>query len=141
MTCVCARCRRVLHKPAIVRGSEARGPKCAAIIARTVANLAVDQHTLWTDEELQAWQTAVPVLREPAPASRRRDIDPGQIPIGSIVRTPLGLEAEVIRYFSDGRRGHRDRLVCRYLQPKNRRYAVATLVPELVTVIRIGGTP
>lgn len=72
-------------------------------------------------------------------SSCQRDIELGQIPIGSIVRTPLGLEAEVIRYFSDGRRGHRDRLVCRYLQPKNRRYAVATLVPELVTVIKKGG--
>ena len=92
-----------------------------------------------TAGDLKQGSRCMPATQVVDAISCRRDIELAQIPIGSIVRTPLGLEAEVIRYFSDGRRGHRDRLVCRYLQPKNRRYAVATLVPELVTVIKKGG--
>lgn len=63
------------------------------------------------------------------------------IPIGSIVRTPTGglARVEAHRGRKDNRiragRDHRIRLVCRYLEPKNRAFDVVLLLPELVEVI------
>lgn len=60
--------------------------------------------------------------------------DHEEIPIGTTVRTPLGMLAVVIAY-RGFRRDHRVRLVCRYLQPRNRAFDVALILPELVEVI------
>lgn len=76
--------------------------------------------------------------------ARPRDAD--DFPIGTVVRTPLGELARVEAY-RGGRRmggGYKDlheRLVCRYLQPKNRAFAVVTLRAELVTVVPADEVP
>lgn len=74
------------------------------------------------------------------------------IPIGSLVVTPTGREAEVVGYRGysrnsgrgyrpgPGQRPHRVWLVCRYVQPANRRADVVMLLPELATVVRYGAT-
>ena len=64
-----------------------------------------------------------------------RPIDAEEIPVGSVVRTPLGFVATVIGY-RGYRRDHRVRLVCRYCSPKNRAFDVVLIFPELVEVIR-----
>lgn len=63
-----------------------------------------------------------------------RPRDHEEIPIGATVRTPLGLLAVVVAY-RGFRRDHRIRLVCRYLKPKNKAFAVALVLPELVEVL------
>ena len=60
--------------------------------------------------------------------------DAEEIPIGSKVRTPLGMDAVVIAYRGK-RRGHRVWLVCRYVRPRNRAFDVVLVLPELVEVI------
>jgi len=60
--------------------------------------------------------------------------DHEEIPIGATVRTPLGMLAVVVAY-RGFRRDHRVRLVCRYIQPKNKAFGVALVLPELVEVI------
>jgi len=70
--------------------------------------------------------------------SRPRDAD--EIPIGTKVRTPTGATA-VVEGYRGGRRvggGDKDnheRLVCRYLNPTNRRWGYVLLRAELVEVI------
>jgi hypothetical protein len=65
-----------------------------------------------------------------------RAMDAEQVPIGSTVRTPTGQLAKV-----EGYRGYkrdcRVRLVCRYLDPENKRFDVVLLAPELVTVLEV----
>ena len=63
-----------------------------------------------------------------------RIMDAEDIPLRSIVRTPLGLKARVVGYRGK-RRGPRVWLVCQYLKPRNKQYAVVLLLPELVEVI------
>lgn len=63
-----------------------------------------------------------------------RPIEPDEIPVGAIVRTPTGQLARVIAY-RGFRRDFRVRLVCRYLRPVNKRYDIVMLVPELVQVV------
>jgi AcrR family transcriptional regulator len=67
-------------------------------------------------------------------APRPRDAE--EVPVGSLVKTPLGLEARVIAH-RGFRRGHRVWLVCRYVQPVNRRFDVAQILPELVTILSL----
>lgn len=69
------------------------------------------------------------------PRSRPRDAE--EIPIGSVVTTPTGKEARVIAY-RGFRRDHIVRLVCRYLEPENKRFDVVLLAPELVVVVKGG---
>lgn len=57
------------------------------------------------------------------------------IPIGAIVQTPTGAQARVEGY-RGFRRDHRIRLVCRYMDPVNKRFDVVLLVPELVTMVQ-----
>lgn len=64
----------------------------------------------------------------------RRPKDAEEIPIGTKVRTPLGMDAVVIAYRGK-RRGHRVWLVCRYVRPRNRAFDVVLVLPELVEVI------
>ena len=64
-----------------------------------------------------------------------RPIDVESIPIGAVVRTPLGQLARVTGY-RGRRRQHREYLVLRYLTPRNRAFAVVLLLPELVEVVR-----
>lgn len=63
-----------------------------------------------------------------------RPKDAEDIPLGSVVRTPTGQLARVEGY-RGFRRGHRVWLVCRYLEPVNKRYDVVQLLPELVMVL------
>ena len=56
-------------------------------------------------------------------------------PVGTRVRTPLGMEAVVIAHRGK-KRGHRVWLVCRYSNPRNRAFDVVLVLPELVEVIR-----
>jgi hypothetical protein len=69
------------------------------------------------------------------PRSRPKDAE--DIPIGSVVTTPTGKEARVIGY-RGFRRDHIVRLVCRYLEPENKRFDVVLLAPELVVVVKGG---
>ena len=66
-----------------------------------------------------------------------RPRDHEEIPIGSTVRTPMGLLA-VVEGYRGFRRDHRVRLICRYIKPRNRAFAVAILLPELVEVVHAG---
>lgn len=69
-----------------------------------------------------------------------RPRDAEDIPLRSIVRTPLGHLAEVLEY-RGFRRGHRVRLVCQYVtrvNTKARRFDVFQILPELVVVVRLG---
>lgn len=70
----------------------------------------------------------------------RRPRDAEEIPIGSIVRTPLGELARVVAHrggkrMGGGNKDCHERLVCRYLQPKNKRYDLVILLAELVTIV------
>jgi hypothetical protein len=70
----------------------------------------------------------------------RRPRDVEEIPIGSVVRTPLGELAKVVAHrggkrMGGGSKDSHERLVCRYLQPKNKRYDLVILLAELVTVV------
>lgn len=64
----------------------------------------------------------------------RQAKDAEDIPVGTRVRTPLGMEAVVIEHRGKSR-GHRVWLVCRYEHPRNRAFDVALILPELVEVI------
>ena len=66
-----------------------------------------------------------------------RPKDAEEVPVGSLVLTPLGMEAHVIAH-RGFRRGHRVWLVCQYTHPTNKRFNVAQILPELVTVVRAG---
>lgn len=59
--------------------------------------------------------------------------DAEDFPVGTRVRTPLGMEAVVIAHRGK-RRGHRVWLVCRYANPRNRAFDVVLVLPELVVV-------
>lgn len=85
------------------------------------------------------------LLSDPAGSARlpQRARDHEEIPLGSVVKTPLGLLARVEAYRGYGdregaERAHRVYLVCRYLQPANKRYDIVQLVPELLTVVEYG---
>jgi hypothetical protein len=79
-----------------------------------------------------------------------RPRDHEEIPIGSLVRTPTGKEAEVKAYRGygtnngrgyrpgPGQRPSRVYLVCRYVNPENKKFAIVQLLPELVVVVRVG---
>jgi hypothetical protein len=72
-----------------------------------------------------------------------RPRDHEEIPLGSLVRTPTGKEAEVRAYRGYGSRAgagraHRVYLVSRYLNPDNKRFNIVQLLPELVVVVRVG---
>lgn len=70
-----------------------------------------------------------------------RPCDAEDVPVGSLVRTPRGLEAVVEGYrgVTGGKgRDHRLRLVCRYTVPVNMKFDVVLLVPELVVIVRRG---
>lgn len=69
-----------------------------------------------------------------------RPIDVDSIPIGSTVRTPTGALAEVVAYrggrrIGGGQKDDHERLVCRYLTAKNRRFGTLVIKPELVQVV------
>lgn len=66
-----------------------------------------------------------------------RPRDAEEVPVGSLVRTPLGMEATVIAH-RGFRRGHRIWLVCRYVTPTNKRFDVVQLLPELAVVLELG---
>lgn len=53
-------------------------------------------------------------------------------PIGSIVITPLGQKAKVIKHLHY-ERSTRERLLCEYLEPVNKKFARVWLLPELVS--------
>lgn len=63
-----------------------------------------------------------------------RPIEPEDVPIGCIVKTPTGQLARVIAY-RGFKRDFRVRLVCKYVRPVNRRHDVVLLVPELVQIV------
>ncbi len=89
----------------------------------------------------RAGEFAIPT-REVRMAARMpftpKPTDAEDVPLGTVVLTPLGEEATVIDY-RGWRRDHRIRLVCRYLKPRNRRYDIVQLLPELVIVVKKGG--
>lgn len=69
------------------------------------------------------------------------DRDTEDFPIGSIVRTPLGELAKVVGHRGGRRKGGgvkdcHERLVCRYLNPTNKRQGVVQLLPKLVTLVQ-----
>jgi hypothetical protein len=71
-------------------------------------------------------------------SNRPRDAE--DIPIGTTVKTPTGALARVEGYRGGRRMGggdkdNHERLVCRYINPKNRRWAVVVLRAELVEVV------
>jgi hypothetical protein len=62
-------------------------------------------------------------------------------PVGAIVRTPTGRLARVVRHAgikprAGNQRDHFERIVCEYLDPMNRAFAVVRLLPRLVEVVR-----
>ena len=66
-----------------------------------------------------------------------RPVDAEDIPVGTLVRTPLGHLAKVLAH-RGFRRGHRVRLVCQYVERvdrNSRRFDVFLILPELVKVI------
>lgn len=63
-----------------------------------------------------------------------RAMDAEQIPIGSTIRTPLG-QLAIVEDYRGYKRDTRVRLVCRYVDPENKRFDVVQLAPELVVVI------
>lgn len=65
----------------------------------------------------------------------RQAMDAEEIPIGTPVRTPLGMTA-IVEGYRGYRRGHRVWLVCRYCNPRNKAFDVVQVLPELVEVIR-----
>jgi hypothetical protein len=74
---------------------------------------------------------------------KRRARDHEEIPIGSLVKTPTGRFAVVVDYKGYGTRGgpgrpHRVWLVCRYEHPVNKKFDFASILPELVEVLRAG---
>lgn len=78
---------------------------------------------------------------QPAPIQQARARDADEIPIGAVVRTPLGALARVVAYRGGRRMGggdkdNHERLVCRYINPKNRRWGVVVLRAELVEVVK-----
>lgn len=60
-----------------------------------------------------------------------RPRDPEDFPIGSIVITPTGQRAKVIKHLHF-ERSTRSRLLCEYLEPPNKKFAKVWLLPELV---------
>lgn len=69
-----------------------------------------------------------------------RPRDAEEIPIGSTVRTPTGALAEVVAYrggrrLGGGQKDNHERLVCRYLCAKNRRFGTLLILAELVVVV------
>lgn len=73
-----------------------------------------------------------------------RPKDHEEVPLESVVQTPTGQLARVIGYrgYQNRKgpgRGHRVWLVCRYVEPQNKRYAVVQLLPELVMVVEVAG--
>jgi hypothetical protein len=71
---------------------------------------------------------------------RPRPMDAEDIPIGSIVRTPTGALARVEGYrggkrSGGGQKDNHERLFCRYLTPRNRRFGTLVILPELVQVV------
>jgi hypothetical protein len=69
-----------------------------------------------------------------------RPKDAEDIPIGSIVRTPTGALARVEGYrggrrIGGGQKDDHERLVCRYLTARNRRFGTLVILPELVDVV------
>jgi hypothetical protein len=102
--------------------------------------------------ELQFDAPAQPKAKPPAPSSPAapalkatprpipRPMDVEDIPIGSTVRTPTGALAEVVAYrggrrIGGGQKDDHERLVCRYLSAKNRRFGTLVIKPELVQVV------
>lgn len=65
----------------------------------------------------------------------KRAEDHERVPIGAVVRTPLKKLARVESY-RGFRRGHRVWLVCRYLEPENKRFDIVQLLPERVEVMQ-----
>ena len=70
--------------------------------------------------------------------TRPRDAE--DIPIGTTVKTPTGALARVEAYrggrrMGGGEKDNHERLVCLYIDPKNRRRAVVVLRAELVEVV------
>lgn len=95
--------------------------------------------------ELQFDAPAQPAKAEPAilkitarPIPRPMDVE--AIPIGSTVRTPTGALAEVLAYrggrrIGGGQKDDHERLFCRYITAKNRRFGTLLIKPELVEVV------
>lgn len=69
-------------------------------------------------------------LRHPP---RAKDAD--SVPIGATVTTPSGKVA-VVEAYRGFRRDHIIRLVCRYLEPENKRFDKVLLAPELVVIVK-----
>lgn len=75
--------------------------------------------------------------------------DHEEIPIGSIIRTPMGRLARVVDYKGYGKntgraykpgpnqRPHRVWLVCQYLDPVNKKFDFCPLLPELAEVVEL----
>ncbi|MGV3727742.1 hypothetical protein [Hydrogenophaga sp.] len=88
------------------------------------------------DKPAEAKPRTEPITSRPAP----KPIDVESIPIGSTVRTPTGALAEVLAYrggrrIGGGQKDDHERLVCRYLSAKNRRFGTLVIKPELVQVV------
>lgn len=84
----------------------------------------------------EAKPRTAPITSRPVP----KPIDVDSIPIGSTVRTPTGALAEVVAYrggrrSGGGQKDDHERLVCRYLSAKNRRFGTLVIKPELVEVV------
>jgi hypothetical protein len=95
-------------------------------------------------QEATARARQLDLFDEPLPQARTaripRPIDVESVPIGSTVRTPTGALAEVVAYrggrrIGGGQKDDHERLVCRYLTAKNRRFGTLVIKPELVQVV------
>lgn len=79
---------------------------------------------------------------KPAIEATSPDVEADAIPIGATVRTPTGRLAKVIGHTGKPRGGGQvdpfPRLICRYLNPKNKRFDTFRLQPSLVEVVSHG---
>lgn len=82
--------------------------------------------------------TAAEARPRPRPArlDLAQDREPDDFPIGSVVRLPTGKLARVVGY-RGVRRGHAVRLVCKYLEPVNRRFDVVQVLPKLAAIVEV----
>lgn len=96
----------------------------------------MDQRNRGKRQEPNPGLVAARLRHFPAPAP----IDAETIPIGSTIRTPTGRLARVVGYrgYKRDSEDTRIRLVCRYVEPVNKRFDVVQLLPELAVVVMKG---
>lgn len=120
------------------RSSRDRAHRCLQSVKEQMVRSR--QLDLFDDPEPKAAQHEIPkpmrLTIRPAP----KPIDVDSIPIGSRVRTPTGALAEVVAYrggrrSGGGQKDDHERLVCKYLTAKNRRFGTLVIKPELVQVV------